>query len=148
MADLNGFDAHTIDPETELGAVPAGKYLAMIVESEMKPTKNGDGQYLQLTFQIIDGQFNGRKVWARLNLLNASEQAMRIAKAELSAICRAVAVMKPKDSCELHDRPLLITIRQRKDKDSDEVTNEVRGFQSKDATTDKGKSASAPAWRR
>ena len=34
---------------------------------------------------------------------------MKIAHGELSAICRAVGVMQPKDSIELHNLPLLVT---------------------------------------
>lgn len=103
MADLKGFDANQVDPQTELEPIPAGKYLAMITESEMKDTKNGDGRYLQFTFQILDGSHKGRFVWARLHLENANQMAVQIAKAELSAICRAVGVMTPRDSCDLHN---------------------------------------------
>ena len=71
--------------------IPAGKYLAAIIESNMKPTKSGKGQYLELTFQILEGDFKGRKVWARLNLDNPSAQTVKIARGELSAISRAVS---------------------------------------------------------
>ena len=55
MADLRGFDANQVEPTAALDPVPAGKYPAVITESEMKPTKNGAGSYLQLTFQVIEG---------------------------------------------------------------------------------------------
>lgn len=41
MANLNDFDANTVEPTTEFEAIPAGKYMAAIVASEMKPTKAG-----------------------------------------------------------------------------------------------------------
>jgi hypothetical protein len=50
MADLRGFDANQVEPSSDFEPVPAGKYLAVITESEMKPTKAGTGHYLQLTF--------------------------------------------------------------------------------------------------
>jgi len=40
MANLNGFDANTVEPTTEFDPVPAGKYLAVVAASEMKPTKS------------------------------------------------------------------------------------------------------------
>ena len=101
MADLNGFNANQVEPTTEFEAIPAGKYLAMITESEMKPTKSGAGSYLQLTFQILEGPYKGRFLWSRLNLNNANGTAVQIARSELSAICRAVGVMTPSDSVEL-----------------------------------------------
>ncbi|RIK77249.1 MAG: hypothetical protein DCC68_17685, partial [Planctomycetota bacterium] len=54
MASLN-FNANEVEPASDFEPIPAGKYLAMITDSEMKPTKNGTGHYLQLTFQILDG---------------------------------------------------------------------------------------------
>ena len=99
MADLNGFNANEVEPSASFEALPAGKYLAAITDSEMKPTKNGSGSYLQLTFTILEGDCKGRVVWARLNLVNPNQTAVKIAQSELSAVCRAAGVMTPKDSC-------------------------------------------------
>ena len=55
MASLNNFDANQVDPSVALDPLPAGKYIAVVSESELKPTKAGGGKYLQLTFQIIEG---------------------------------------------------------------------------------------------
>lgn len=133
MANLSGFDATHVEPSTDFDPLPAGKYLAVIAESEMKPTKAGTGSYLQLTLEIIEGPHKGRKVWARLNLINNNDKTVQIAQAELSAICRAVGVLAPKDSVELHNLPLLITVKCKKRTDTDEITNEVKGYAKKDA---------------
>lgn len=147
-----------MDPAEGFDPLPAGKYLAVITESELKDTKKGGGQYLQLTFHIIDGPCKGRYVWARLNLKNANPTTVQIARAELSAICRAVGVMTPGDSVELHNLPLVITVRQKKRDDTGEITNEIKGYAKKDAatgapqqqaTTNQGAySGSTPPWRR
>lgn len=110
MADLKGFDANQVEPSTDFDPIPAGKYLAVVTESEMKPNKAGTGHYLQLAFQIIDGPYKNRYLWARLNLDNPNATAVQIARAELSAICRAVGVLAPKDSTDLHDLPLVIHV--------------------------------------
>ena len=60
MANLHGFDANQVDPASNFDPLPAGKYLAAIIESEMKPTKAGTGNYLALTFQVLDGPHKGR----------------------------------------------------------------------------------------
>ena len=45
MASLNGtFDATEVAPAVPLELLPPGKYLAHLIESEMLPTKAGDGQ--------------------------------------------------------------------------------------------------------
>lgn len=108
MADLNGFDANTVEPAS-FDVIPAGSYEAVITESEMKPTTTG-GEMLVLSLQILNGEHQNRKVWDRLNLKNKNDTAVQIAKGTLSSICRAVGVMTPKDSSELHNKPMLIKL--------------------------------------
>lgn len=150
MPNLTGFDANEVEPTTDFDPIPAGKYAAVITESECKPNKAGTGSYLQLTFQILDGEYKGRFVWARLNLDNPNATAVKIARGELSAICRAVGVLQPKDSTELHDLPLVISVKCKKRRDTDEVQNEIRGYAKKEALEGKPLQAvnDAPPWRR
>ena len=105
MADLRGFDAGKVEPTTTLDPIPAGKYLAMVTASEMKPNKAGTGQFLELVFTILEGDHRNRQLWARLNLINPNELAVRIAQAELSALCRAVGVLAPTKSITVRSVP-------------------------------------------
>ena len=150
MASLGNFDANEVQPNAEFDPIPAGKYVAVITESEFKPNKAGTGNYLQLTFQIIEGDHNGRLLWARLNLDNPNATAVKIASGELSAICRAVGVMQPKDSVELHDLPLVISVKCRKRPDTGDVQNEIKGYAKKDSLCGKPVQAATdtPPWRR
>jgi hypothetical protein len=153
MADLGGFDPTQVEPANDFDPVPAGKYLAVITESEMKETKAGTGEYLNLAFEIIEGDFKGRHIWARLNLHNPNATAVKIARAELSAICRAVNVMAPRDSVDLHNLPLLITIKCKKRPDTGEVVNEVKGYAPKDSPATakpptNGAATGTPPWKR
>jgi len=151
VADLQGFDAHDVDPSTPFDPVPAGKYVACITSSEMKATKSGDGRYLELEFEIIEGEYKGRKVWDRLNLENPNALAVKIARSELSAICRAVGVMTPKDSVELHNLPLTITVKVKKRSDNEDLTNEIKGYAKKEAASGQQPqqaATDAPPWRR
>ena len=127
MSLLN-FNAADVPPSVGIDPIPAGKYQAVIIESEMKLTRNGSGQYLEFTFEVIEGDYRGRKVWARLNLENQNSQAVQIARADLSAICRAVNVLEPRDSVELHNLPMTITVRCRKHPETGEISNEIKGF--------------------
>ena len=84
---------------------------------------------------MIDGPYKNRLLWSRLNLDNPNAQAVQIAQGELSAICRAVGVMQPKDSIELHNLPLLITVKCKKREDTGDVVNEIKGYAKKEAAT-------------
>lgn len=150
MADLGNFNANQVEPTTEFETIPAGRYQAMIVESEMKPTKSGSGSYLQLTFQIVEGPYKGRFLWSRLNLNNANGTAVQIARSELSAICRAVGVMTPADSCELHNLPLLVHVKLKRRTDTDELQNEIHGYSKRESSPAQPQQAATntPPWRR
>ena len=154
MADLSGFDANQVEPTGDFEPIPAGKYLAVITESEMKANKAGTGSLLQLTFQVIEGEYQNRLLWARLNLDHPNAVAVQIARADLSAICRAVGVLAPKDSVELHNLPLVIHVRCKKRTDTGEITNEIKGYAKKDQTPPPAASAapgatnSTPPWKR
>ncbi|GAB4232409.1 MAG: hypothetical protein OHK0028_07850 [Deltaproteobacteria bacterium] len=150
MANLNGFNAANVEPSIDFEPIPAGKYLAVITNSEMKPTKTGSGSYLELCFQIIEGPYKNRLLWSRLNLDNPNKQAVEIARAHLSAICRAVGVIQPKDSIELHNLPLQITVKCKRREDSDEIANEIRGYAKKEAATGQPQqeTTNTPPWAR
>jgi len=128
--NLGGFDASQHEPNEDV--IPAGVYEACIVESGVKPTKDNKGKYLELKLQILNGKHQNRKVVDRLNLWNQSEKAATIAKGTLSSICRAVGVMTPNDSSELHNKPLLINVTVRNDPQYG-TSNEVKSYKPRQA---------------
>ncbi|TWU21812.1 DUF669 domain-containing protein [Bythopirellula polymerisocia] len=152
MANLSGFDANQVEPNTSFDPVPAGKYQAVITDSEMKPTKAGTGQYLELRFQIQGGEYDNRVLWSRLNLDNPNATAVKIAQADLSAICRAVGVMAPKDSVDLHNLPLVIQVGCKPRKDTGEITNEIKSYSKKESAPAVASAAqtsdNTPPWMR
>ena len=106
------FDANTVEP-SNFDVYPTGKYLSQIVSSEMRPTKDGRGQYLFLELDILEGPFAGRKLFDRLNLVNDNPDTVDIATRTLSSICRATGQMQVKDSEQLHLIPLIADVRVR-----------------------------------
>lgn len=128
MANLSGFDASKVEPN-DFGTIPPGDYEACIINSEMKATKDGQGSYLNLEIQVINGQYQNRRLFDKLNLVNKNEQAVTIAKGTLSAICRAVNVLTPNDSAELHNKPMRITVGSRKnDYKNGEMENYIKSY--------------------
>ena len=139
MSLLN-FNASEVAPSTGFDPIPAGKYVAVISDSEMR-----------LEFTIIDGEYANRKLWTRLNLDNPNPDAVRLARADLSAICHAVHVLTPQDSVELHNLPLVIGVRCKKTADG-EIVNEIRSYSAREQMTasenvSKTQNA-APPWAR
>jgi hypothetical protein len=111
--DLHGFNAAEIEPAASYEPLPAGWYRAVITASEERVNKSQTGSYLQLTLEVIAGQHQGRKLIDRLNLNNPNQTAVEIAQRTLSGICRAVGVMTPRTSYDLHDKPLMVKVKVR-----------------------------------
>ena len=120
------FDAANVDPNAGFEVYPAGKYLSQIVASEMRPTKDGRGQYLFLELDILEGPFAGRKLFDRLNLVNDNPDTVDIATRTLSSICRATGQMQVKDSEQLHLIPLIADVRVRPPKGQYGESNSIR----------------------
>lgn len=128
MAQLS-FDASQVAPNAGTpDPVPDGWYNVMIDQSEMKPTKDGAGTYLELRFNVIDGQYANRKLFARLNLRNNNPVAQEIAYGELSAICHSTGVMQLQDSQQLHGIPLKVKAKVRPAKDGYDASNDLSGY--------------------
>ena len=135
MSSLD-FNAAEYEASEPMELITPGDYTAIIVESERKPTKNGTGAYLELKFQVCEqGKFLNRVLFARLNLWNANETAQKIGRAEFSAICRAVNIPSPRNSEELHNKPLTIVVKTEKRADNGELSNVVKGFKPRKAPT-------------
>lgn len=136
MAQLN-FDASQVAPSEALEAIPAGWYNAQMTASEMKPTADGTGAYLQAEFTVLSGDYAGRKLFDRINLRNKNPVAVEIGYKTLSAICHAVGVIQVQDSQQLHGRPLQLKVSLRAagpgaDGKHYEASNEVKGYKAMD----------------
>ncbi len=151
MAQLD-FNANNVEPATAYEPLPANKYLVEISASEMKQTKTGNGSYLELEFTVLDGDCRGRKVWDRLCLTHPNDLTQKIARGKLSAICRAVGVMQPRDSVELHNLPLVVTVKCKTRKDTGEITNEIKGYAKRESAAGQPQQApvndNTPVWHR
>ena len=153
--DLGGFNAANIEPNTAYEPIPAGWYQVVITDSEEKPTKAMTGSYLRMTLEVIDGPHKGRKVFDNLNLNNPNSIAVEIAQRTLSAICRATGVMTPRQSGELHDKPMMAKIAVKPASGGYDASNEVKGYEAVSggaATQQTATQASAadatPPWKR
>lgn len=129
LSNLN-FDANAVQPQESFEPIPAGWYECMIVDSEMKPTKNGTGQYLQLRLDVTDGQYANRVLFERLNLDNPNTTAVEIAQRTLSAICHATGVLQPRDSSDLHNIPLRVKVSVRPAGNGYDASNDIKGYES------------------
>jgi len=139
MANLADIDTSNVAPAT-FDPIPAGEYVAVITASERKSSEKG--QYIELTLQVIDGQYENRKVWDRLTIIGG-EKAVGRGLSMLSALKVATGVLAPQDSAELHDIPIRIKVGIEPASGEYAAKNNVKGYSAAGAA---GKAATfAPA---
>jgi len=115
MAQLiQPFNANNFDPTQGVGGLPIGRHPVIIQSSDVKATKANDGGYLQLDLQIIDGPQKGTVGAYRINLYNASQQAVDIANRQMSAISHVTGVFMIQDTAQLHNIPFIIEVGPQK----------------------------------
>jgi hypothetical protein len=100
------------------------------MESDVAPLKSGKGTGLKLTFEIIDGQYKGRRIWENLNIQHENDETQRIAQSQLSALCHAVNVIKLQDTAALHHKPVNLRVVVREAQGQWQASNQVKGYES------------------
>jgi hypothetical protein len=123
------FNAEQYDPSTGTQDVfETGEYTFHIVGSEPQQTKNG-GTMLVFEMACLDEGFTGKRLKARLNIVNSNPQAVDIAYRELSAISHVVGVLTWQDTQQLHGRPFRVRVEKvpRSD-DASKFGNEIRAY--------------------
>lgn len=130
MATLQ-FNAATVDPQQSYDPLPDAWYTVLMTKSEMKPTKDGSGAYLETELTVQDPAYKGRKIFYRLNLKNSNPVAQEIAYKQLSAICHAVGVIQCEDSQQLHGLPFKAKVVVKKDDSGKyDPSNDVKAIKS------------------
>jgi hypothetical protein len=140
------FDGFNTQGEAEMDdfdAIPAGNYTAAIVKSEMKDNKAGTGSFLNLHFKITEGKFKDRLVFTNLNLVNPSDQAVAIARKELTSIVKACGKVSIEDSDELHGVEIEIKVAVRAATSQFPEGNDIKGYKALSGVASPSPSASS-----
>ena len=131
MAQLTEtFDISTL-PVGNTGSydpLPAGWYSATIAAAEIKPTKDGTGQYIKCKYQITGPSHSGRVVFGNINIRNASQKAEEIGRQQLGDIMRALNISRLTDTDQMIGGMLTIKLDIRPADGQYQAQNEVRGF--------------------
>jgi hypothetical protein len=111
----------------EFEPIPAGWYSATITSAEVKTTKTGTGEYIALRLDITGPSFEGRVVFANLNIKNANPAAEEGARRDLGSIMRAIGLAKVHDTDQLIGGNLEIKVSIQKSVEYGDK-NEVKNY--------------------
>ena len=119
MVQIAGFYDENAEPSGDFSPIPAGQYVAEIVDSEIvNVSKNDDskGTALKLTWEIAEGELTGRLVWQRLSMwYNGNDKVVQIANQQFAAIRQACGKGVVQDTSELHFIPCRIMVKLKTD---------------------------------
>ena len=83
----------SVDPNERWKTVPKGEYNVMVTKVEQKSPRQGEFDYLEVTMQILDGEYVGENVTDRLSLSPK-------AKPRLAGFIHAVGLANPETKGE------------------------------------------------
>jgi hypothetical protein len=71
--------------------VPPGQYKCMIGKVERVPNKDQHtGSHLFMEFEVCEGEFEGRKIFLRVNLWHSSVKAKQFAYKQVKGLCLSI----------------------------------------------------------
>ena len=121
MVALNG--TYQADPNavSSFTPVPPGMYQVMLVNSKM----NSKGTGISCEFDIVSGEFQGRKLFMNLSIFAENRTAAEIGQRYLNEMCVATGKLAISDTSELHGITMQAKVKLRKD---DPTQNDITGF--------------------
>jgi hypothetical protein len=136
IIDFLGFDVEATSVVEVLGKIDPilnGIYRAKVTSAERRPTKQCvDCWFWLLQFTITAGEFAGRCLPFRFNIVNTNQQAEEIGRGQLCHYLHCIGNLSPNSADDLCNVPVLITVVTRKnsftgrnDEVIEGVTNEI-----------------------
>ena len=145
------FDINDLpESENSFEPIPAGLYPAEISAAESKPTKDGNGQLINIQWKVIGENYSNRVIFNTLNVKNQSEAAERIGKEQLRSLMRVLNISKLTNTDQLIGGKAFIKVSVKPESGEYQARNEVKAYRPLVGVVS-AKSAvatSAPAWAR
>lgn len=147
MSQFETINLNDLPEQTnDFSPIPAGDYTVAIKDAELKPTKDGSGQYIKLKLQVQAPAHVGRVIFSNLNIRNKSQAAETIGRQQLGAIMRALGLASVSDTDQLIGATIGIKVAIKEAQNGYEAQNEVKAYKALTGNTPSPASApQAPA---
>lgn len=103
------------------GLMPAGDYVGQIIESDVRQNNAQNGQVMELTWELLNDGYKGRRVWQFINVQHTgSPKAHEIGQIELANLKEACGIpvgQRVNDSLMLHSKPVGLQLKVEISKD-------------------------------
>ena len=124
-----GFDLQEYESSgtRDYSPIPKGEYTIKCTDAETKTTRSG-GEMIAATFEVVGGEYDGRKVWNNYNIHNDSEKAQKIGREQVASWARACGKPNASSFDELLERKFIASIDIEKGKDGYADKNRIVGY--------------------
>lgn len=139
------------NPDQVLGdftPVPTAWYPGAVVEMEYKEKKDKPGEgYVQLVFEIDEGEFKGRQMFDNVNLWDTGEKIQQFVQRKVNTLCVATGQHQLTDLNQIMYKRMLAHIKLQDGREvKDENTGEVKKYEPRNQIANyKALTAAAPA---
>ena len=109
-AEIPAVDA----PSTSFEPIPAGDYLAMLVELNKEDKQHRDGGEIReivMKFAILDEDYKNRFIWQRYSTIHPSDKAQNFARNMIGSFGKAVGVETVRNPADLMEKPVGLKIK-------------------------------------
>lgn len=127
MTLIPNYNPKKVEAQTEFDALPAGDYAMIATEGEIKDTKAMNGKYVQFTNEVIEGQYKGRKLWTRFNVVNPNDKAVQIGRSQLKQFAESIKNPDANDVSAFLNKPFVGKVTMKNDAQHG-ASNDVKGF--------------------
>lgn len=116
--------------EVSFDLLPTGEYPVRVVEAEIKDTKAGTGQYINVQLEVIGDSYTGRKLFHAFNIKNPNAKAVQIGLGQLKSMLTKANSKKLKlDSPnDLLNLEFVAVVKIQKGRDGYDDQNQVSAF--------------------
>lgn len=122
--------------------IPAGEYMVQIVEGSVVRKESGDAM-MKLAFEVMEGEFEGRKLFENLNIRHSNPTAQKIALETMTELWRDAmgGSGNPSTIEQMTFKPVRAKVAVEKRKDTGDMQNRIKRFYPLGAAAPEGKPA-------
>lgn len=157
-------DPANAPPDDGYTLIPKGTWVPVVLDkSEIKETKkihpdgHPMGRYISAEFVVIDGPYEGRRIFENINFENRNpepasngkgtkgEQTEKIAERFLSSLAVAIGVLRFSDTSELEGQPTMAKLSIEEGRGDFPAKNKITEFKARDGASAPGGADVKPA---
>ena len=121
----------------DFSPIPAGDYNVVITKADLKNTKSGEGNYINLSLKVEGGEFNGKNVFSMITIRNKSTIAEEIGHKNLNSLMSALNLEELCDTDQLLGGQLAVSVKIKEASDGYDAKNEIKSYKKIDGVVNK-----------